>query len=415
MNLKELLEKRMKAVTAARSILDKAQADGRATLLNEEKEAYDKAYKEVNDLGETIERETRQMEFEAKLKESVGRSVPPGAGEEKPAEKLQPRRKTSEYRAMFNSFLRGGFRGFGPAETRALQLDSDVIGGYLVPPEEFVDNLIIAVKNLVFMRQLATTHTVTGAKSLGIPALDVDISAPVWTTEVAAANEDTSMEFGKRELIPHPLAKLIRISSTLLQRTAGGAEAIVQDRLAYQFAITQENAFLNGNGVQQPLGVFVASSQGINTDRDVQTTESAGILPNDLITLKYSLKQQYQNSPTLKWLMHRTVAQYIMQMKDSYGRYMWQPSIQLGQPDMLLNVPIIMSEYAPNTFTSGQYIAMLGDFSWYHIADVQGEEGLTVQRLDELYAVNNQVGFIGRTNCDGMPVLEEAFARLILE
>jgi len=39
---------------------------------------------------------------------------------------------------------------------------------------------------------------------------------------------------------------------------------------------------------------------------------------------------------------------------------------------------------------------------------------MRVQRLNELYAATNQVGFIGRLESDGMPVLEEAFARVTL-
>ena len=34
-----------------------------------------------------------------------------------------------------------------------------------------------------------------------------------------------------------------------------------------------------------------------------------------------------------------------------------------------------------------------------------------MQRLNELYAGNNQVGFLGREYSDGMPVMAEAFAR----
>ena len=37
---------------------------------------------------------------------------------------------------------------------------------------------------------------------------------------------------------------------------------------------------------------------------------------------------------------------------------------------------------------------------------------MELQRLAELYAETNQIGFIGRQEVDGMPVLEEAFARL---
>lgn len=39
---------------------------------------------------------------------------------------------------------------------------------------------------------------------------------------------------------------------------------------------------------------------------------------------------------------------------------------------------------------------------------------MELQRLDELYAATNQVGFIGRRELDAMPVLGEAFARLTL-
>ena len=39
---------------------------------------------------------------------------------------------------------------------------------------------------------------------------------------------------------------------------------------------------------------------------------------------------------------------------------------------------------------------------------------MQVQRLVELYAATNQVGFIGRLETDGMPVLEEAFSRVTL-
>jgi len=37
---------------------------------------------------------------------------------------------------------------------------------------------------------------------------------------------------------------------------------------------------------------------------------------------------------------------------------------------------------------------------------------MSVQRLDELYAEANQVGFISRSQVDGQPVLAEAFVRV---
>lgn len=78
---------------------------------------------------------------------------------------------------------------------------------------------------------------------------------------------------------------------------------------------------------------------------------------------------------------------------------------------MLLGSPFNMSEYAPNTFTTGQYVGIFGDFSNYWIADALD---MQVQRLVELYAATNQTGLIGRMETDGMPVLAEAFARVKL-
>ena len=69
------------------------------------------------------------------------------------------------------------------------------------------------------------------------------------------------------------------------------------------------------------------------------------------------------------------------------------------------------SEWAPNTFTTGEYVGLLGDFSHYWIADALS---MQIQRLNELYAETNQVGFIGRLETDGAPVLEEAFVRVKL-
>ena len=85
--------------------------------------------------------------------------------------------------------------------------------------------------------------------------------------------------------------------------------------------------------------------------------------------------------------------------------------MRAGEPDRLLNVPIFMSEFAPNTFTTGQFVGIIGDFRFYWIADAFDME---IQSLLELYARTNQTGFIARLKTDGMPQIEEAFARVTL-
>jgi HK97 family phage major capsid protein len=242
-----------------------------------------------------------------------------------------------------------------------------------------------------------------------MPYLAADPDDADWTSELGTGNEDGAMSFGKRELTPKPLAKRIKVSNKLL-RLNPDVEQLVIDRLAYKFAVSYEKAGMTGSGANQPLGVFTASANGISTGRDVSTDNAQTAFTADgLKNAKYTLKAGYW--ARAKWVFHRDGVKMLAKLKDGEGRYLWQNSVQLGQPDMYDGVPVFTSEYAPNTFTSGLYVGIIGDFSYYHTADALD---FSIQRLNELYAATNQTGFIGRLESDGMPVLEEAFVRVKL-
>ena len=91
-------------------------------------------------------------------------------------------------------------------------------------------------------------------------------------------------------------------------------------------------------------------------------------------------------------LFHRDAVKQITKLKDGDGQYIWRQSVREGEPDTLLGLPMTISEWAPNTFTTGLYVGLLGDFQHYWIVDALA---MQVQRLNELYAETNQVGFIG--------------------
>lgn len=324
----------------------------------------------------------------------------------------------------FVKFLRGGAKGLSSQDlsaialatsTKAYQADNPASGGFLVTPQQFVQDLIILMKDNVFIRGLATNYTVDRAESLGIPALDQDPADPDWTTELATGNEDNNMVFGKRELKPNPLAKRVKLSNKLLRQAAMDPESIVRDRLAYKFGIAEEKAFLVGDGANKPLGVFTPSAQGISVARDVQTSTVNALKADDLIATLYSLKGQYQARST--WVLNRSVMLAIRLLKDSNNNYLWSTGIgpgqaYAGQPETLLSRPYCMSEYAPAAIATGSYAAIIGDFSRYVIATALD---MQLQVLDQLYAENNQTGYIARMEVDGMPVLEEAFARCLIK
>lgn len=444
----ELREKRGKIIADARAILDKADAEKRK-LTAEETKQYDAMLADQAALKEDIERrellEATEHEMASSNRDARPETIPPvtQSGEmtsendgrhndarqnaltvrthwsrNLPRAFPQPervelrnqRRSTPEYCAATRAYLRAGIGLYGPEERSALSAGIDSEGGFTYPSEQFVNTLIKFSDDLTFIRGMATVVQVSNADSLGAPSLDTDPADSEWTSEVVIPSPDTTIAFGKRELHPHPLAKEIDVTTTLLARSLLGIESFVAQRMAYKFGITLEKHFLTGSGANQPLGVFTASATGISTARDVSAGNATTAFTYDgLVAAKMSLKGAYQAGAV--WMFHRDGIKMLMQIKDGEGRPMWQPSMLQGQPDTLLGNPVLMSEYVPNTYTTGLYAGILGDFSAYWIAEAMT---FRIQRLNELLARTRQVGFIGVQEIDGMPVLEEAFARVKL-
>ena len=409
----EKMRDRAKLVADARAILTKAETENRK-MTSEESAQYDVMFSDIQAMGAEIKRFEQQAAMETELagiEAARGGRPDPGAGSGGSGEGRAVE-QAKEARAAFGKFLLSGMNSLSDGERRALQATAGPSGGYVVPPMQWVNELIQAKDNLVWMRQLATKYPVMSAASLGVPSLDADPADADWTSEIATGSEDSTMAFGKRELHPHPCAKLLKVSNKLLMASPMNVDALVRDRLAYKFAVTEEAAFMTGNGVNKPLGVFTASADGIPTSRDYATGNDTDSPKFDgLIGAKYTLKAAYRNSPSVRWVFHKDTIAKIVKLKDGQGQYIWQPSVVAGQPDRLLNMPLAESEYAPNTFTTGLYVGVLGDFSRYWIADAMN---MTVQRLLELYAATNQTGYIGRQETDGAPVLAEAFVRVKL-
>jgi len=414
-NAVELRQKRAQLVADARKLLERAKQEKRE-LTPEEQATWDTMMADVDGLKTRIDALEKFVGMEEQVADAEAEMDPPEQVSRKPRDLARLRSapgdgasEAVQLQAAWGQYIRRGV--MSPAMTRALSADHNDEGGFLILPQEMSAKFIQAVDDSLLIRQLATVEKVTAAQSLGVPSLDADPADAEWTSEILTGGEDSTMKFGKRELHPKPLAKRIKVSKKLL-RLHPNAESRVIERLSYKFAVAEEKGFLTGaGGPGTPLGVFVASTDGISTTRDVTAASATAVVGDDLINLKYQLKEQYMRSPSLRIVAHRDLMKMVRKLKDGNSQYLWQPGIAGDEDDTVLNIKVLMSEYAPNTFTTGKYVAVVGDFSFYHIAEVDAVE---FQRLEELYAETNQVGFIGRMEVDGMPVLQEAFARLKL-
>lgn len=402
-NLNGLRQKRAKALSDAQAIDAKAHGENR-DINGEERAQFEMFMAEYTALGDRIQR-GEMLEREAlHLAETTNEQVDQNSGVAYRAETPEAELLARQYK-QYEGWLRNGVMG---AEFRAMQVDQDVTGGYLQTPQQMVEQLLKAVDNKVFMRQLGTVYRVPNAESLGVPSLDADPADPTRTTEILTGDEDSTMALGKRKLTPTPFAIRLKSSQTLLRKVPS-AGALIEGRLAYKMGVVDENWFLNGDGANQPLGVFTASNNGISTARDINTDMTTTAPTFDgLLAMKYALNEAYWNAPATRWLFHPDCMLKIAKIKDGEGRYMLRENAGQGEADTIFGIPVALSRYAPSTFTTGLYFGLLGDFSFYWIAD---SLDLRIQRVNELYAATDQVGFFARAENDGMPVLAEAFVR----
>ena len=179
-------------------------------------------------------------------------------------------------------------------------------------------------------------------------------------------------------------------------------ENYIRNEFAYAFGAAEEQAFCVGDGSGQPTGLFTANGGQVG----VTAASATAVTADELISLIYALKSPYRKKA--KFLMNDETVAAIRKLKDGNGVYLWQPALQQGQPDKLLGYDIYTSPYVPK-MAANAYAIAFGDFQNYWIAD---RAGRTVQRLNELYYTNGQVGFVGTERVDGKIILPEGIQLL---
>ena len=401
----ELRESAGRVVTEARGVFEAAEKEGR-DLTQEEQARFDKLHEDAEGKVATAERYERQAKAELGGAEpdAGGRSTP---GDDDPGGGAGGNRE--DRCGAMAQFLRGGYETLDVEQRATLQMDNDIGGGFFTATQTFINRLLTNADDKMVLANLATIYNVGLDETLGCPTLDGDITDFVMAGELTEAAEDTGLQIGKRELRPHRIKrKLVKMSKDLMLTSRLDVEQIVIDRTGLALARARDNWFMTGTGARQPLGLFTASDDGIPTSQDVATGSATGITGDGLIDAQDMLNDIYD--PKASWLFHKDAVTLIRKLKDGDQQYLWQPGLQAGTPNVILGKPYRTAANVPNTYTSELYAGMYGDYSYYWVASALS---LSLQRLEELYALTGQIGLLfDGMGIDAMPVLAEAFVRI---
>jgi len=364
-----LRDRRLNVWEHAKEIADRAVEENRA-LTPEEQGAWDQANEELNNLDTRIrsvlDAEKRSRDADEAFNSIAGRQPAKTGGDGAAA----------PGRAAQNQEIRAWFRGEagtpkalelrrdpdrGPISYRNLVSNTAASGGALTPTD-FYDQLLAHLIEVSGLLQAGPTIINTaGGESLQIPRTTAHSTAAL-TAQVGAIAE-TDPQFSVVTLTAFKYGTLISVARELLDDS--GVDLV--SYLGTECGRALGNAFgadlVTGTGTGQPTGLVANSSQGV-----AGATTGVGGAPtySNLVDLEYSVIAPYRQSRSCYWLAADKTIGGFRKILDTQNRPIWEPSMVLGSPDLLLGKPIVADPYVPAVATSSKSV-FFGDFAQFFV------------------------------------------------
>jgi len=253
-------------------------------------------------------------------------------------------------------------------ERKAMSAGSDPDGGYLLP-QSTVGRVVAKIYEQSTMRRLANVQTISTEKLEGL--IDNNEADAGWVSELGSRSDSSTPQVGKYEIETHEMYSMPKISQKLIDDAATDVEAWLANKVADKFARVEGTAFTTGNGAGKPRGLFSYTTAATaddtrawgtfehvktGTNGDFNSTTKA----DPLFDLIGAFKDQYlQNA---QWLMRREVRTKLRKLRGATSDlYLWEPSLEMGQPDRLNGYPVNVDQYVPTLATDSLSLAF-GDF-----------------------------------------------------
>ena len=271
-----------------------------------------------------------------------------------------------EYMSAFRSWVKAQGNPVYTAEeamaVRASMSLTSANGGYALP--FLLDPTLIhtgaATKNPI--RQIARVESGTADKWNGVTVSNVTTA---WKAEASAFTDGS------------PTTGNVVIDAAMLTAYVTGSYEIFQDSnllnqlpglIGEAIDYAESAAFISGSGSDAPKGVITAvsgTSGSLVTATTRGTFSSASIA--DTLALVNALPVRYEDTST--WVLNKATYRTIEQQMVGTGAV---KAIEMTNGRNLFDLPVVRSSTMTSSTTSGNFVAVLGDFSQYIVYDRLG-------------------------------------------
>jgi HK97 family phage major capsid protein len=269
-------------------------------------------------------------------------------------------------------------------DRKALSVGSDPDGGYLVTPDT-AGRIVNRIYETSPVRQEASVMTIGTDSVEGLN--DLGQNGFAWVGERNPRLENDTAQLGKWSIVVHEAVSVVSMTQKVLEDAKLDLESWLATKSADRIARGENEAFIKGDGVTKPRGLFAYptaatadATRAWGTFEHINTgtngTFGAAMNGTDkLMDLVYALKAAYRSNA--KFMTNRSTLREVRKLKDGQGNYIWQPSLVAGQPSALLGYSVVEAEDIDPMGTASLSIAF-GDFrEAYQIVD---RIGLSVLR-----------------------------------
>jgi len=299
----------------------------------------------------------------------------------------------------YGKYLRD--QALSPDEAKVLTINDTTHAGVLAPPE-YVNQIIHYAYLQHPVRAVATVRQ-TDRERVYFPT-ESAIGVATWEVESATKSETTGLTYALTTIIPQEIKILYKATQKMLEDSMFNLEAEIASAVGRAFGTLESTAFWGGDGTTTgPEGMSINAT--VAADANPLNTHDT-LTFDDFLETQYMLATPYVANAS--WLLNRGTVGSILALKSATtAMYLVQPNLTQGQPSQILGSPVYEWASIPIwSATASQFLGAYGDFrQGYAVVD---RVGMTIQRLNELYAAAGMIGFYARARVGGGVILPEA-------
>lgn len=178
---------------------------------------------------------------------------------------------------------------------------------YMFPSSSFNDFSDAVVKENLFRRLGTVLHAPTKE---GLIQTVFSTANAAIVDEATAFPEDND-SFDKTSFSSYKVAAVSKLINRFIEDMHFNVEKYLTNEFACRFGRAEEQVFINGTGVNEPIGLLITAATG----RSIDTADSLSY--DDIIALYFATKPEFRKNGV--WLMNDHTALILRTLKDKDG------------------------------------------------------------------------------------------------